>query len=98
MTLHWEGTGIEVHKVVVGPYENNVFTVRCTESGEALLIDAANEHEQLLELCRGLGVRSVVETHGPHPSDPRDPRCRIRSRGGSRGRNDAPQLRLHSRR
>ena len=39
-------------------------TVRCTESGEALLIDAANEHEQLLELCRGLGVRTVVETHG----------------------------------
>ena len=64
MTLHWKGTGVEVHKVVVGPYENNVFTVRCTETGEALLIDAANEHEQLLEICETLGVRTVVETHG----------------------------------
>jgi glyoxylase-like metal-dependent hydrolase (beta-lactamase superfamily II) len=64
MTLHWSATGIEVHKVVVGPYDNNVFVVRCTESGDAVLIDAANEHEQLLELARRLGVRRVLETHG----------------------------------
>ena len=64
MTLHWSDTGIEVHKVVVGPVDNNVFVIRCTETGEAVLIDAANEHERLLELCRGLGVRTVLETHG----------------------------------
>ena len=29
-----------------------------------MLIDAANEHEQLLELCQHLGVRRVLETHG----------------------------------
>ena len=29
-----------------------------------MLIDAANEHELLLELCRDLGVRTVLETHG----------------------------------
>jgi glyoxylase-like metal-dependent hydrolase (beta-lactamase superfamily II) len=49
---------------VVGPYDNNVFVVRCRESGEAVLIDAANEHEQLLVLCRRLGVKRVLETHG----------------------------------
>ena len=64
MTLHWSGTGIEVHKVVVGPVDNNVFVIRCTSTGEAVLIDAANEHERLLELCRKLGVRTVLETHG----------------------------------
>ncbi|MCY4663515.1 MAG: MBL fold metallo-hydrolase [Acidimicrobiaceae bacterium] len=64
MTLHWSGTGVEVHKVVVGPVDNNVFVIRCTSTGEAVLIDAANEHERLLELCRGLGVRTVLETHG----------------------------------
>ncbi len=64
MTRHWSGTGIEVHKVVVGPVDNNVFVVRCTETGEAVLLDAANEHERLLELCRALGVRTVLETHG----------------------------------
>jgi glyoxylase-like metal-dependent hydrolase (beta-lactamase superfamily II) len=64
MTLHWSATGVEVHKVVVGPYDNNVFVIRCTETGEATLIDAANEHEQLLELAKRLGVRRVLETHG----------------------------------
>lgn len=64
--LHWSDTRVEVHKIVVGPYDNNVFIVRCRETGEAVLIDAANEHETLLELCRSLGVRRVLETHGHH--------------------------------
>jgi len=64
LELHWSDTDVEVHKTVVGPWDNNVFVIRCRATGEALLIDAANEHEQLLELCRDLGVRSVVETHG----------------------------------
>lgn len=63
-TLIWDATGVEVHQVVVGPVDNNVLVVRCTETGDALLIDAANEHERLLELCRRLGVRRVIETHG----------------------------------
>ena len=48
-TLHWSDTDVEVHKVVVGPYENNVFVVRCTATGAAVMLDAANEHELLLE-------------------------------------------------
>jgi glyoxylase-like metal-dependent hydrolase (beta-lactamase superfamily II) len=64
MTLLLADTGYEVHAVVVGPMDNNVFIVRCTETGDAVLIDAANEHERLLELCRTLGVRRVIETHG----------------------------------
>jgi glyoxylase-like metal-dependent hydrolase (beta-lactamase superfamily II) len=64
MTLLLSDTGWELHKVVVGPVENNVYVLRCTETGDAVLIDAANEHDQLLELCRALDVRTVVETHG----------------------------------
>lgn len=63
-TLHWSNPDVVVHRVVVGPYENNVFVVRCRSTGDAVLIDAANEHEQLLELCRDLNVRKVLETHG----------------------------------
>jgi glyoxylase-like metal-dependent hydrolase (beta-lactamase superfamily II) len=63
-TLHWSDERAEIHKVVVGPFDNNVFVLRCTETGDAVLLDAANEHERLLELCRGLGVRQVLETHG----------------------------------
>jgi glyoxylase-like metal-dependent hydrolase (beta-lactamase superfamily II) len=62
--MHYEDEQVEIHKLVVGPLDNNVFVVRCRQTGEALLVDAANEHEQLLELCGRLGVRKVVETHG----------------------------------
>ncbi|MEC8017984.1 MAG: MBL fold metallo-hydrolase, partial [Actinomycetota bacterium] len=51
-TLHWSNADVEVHKLVVGSYDNNVFIVRCTATGEAVLIDAANEHERLLELSQ----------------------------------------------
>jgi glyoxylase-like metal-dependent hydrolase (beta-lactamase superfamily II) len=63
-TLHWADSRLEIHAVVVGSYANNVFVLRCRETGDAVLIDAANEHERLLELCTGLGVRRVLETHG----------------------------------
>ena len=63
-TLHWADGRLEVHKLVVGPYDNNVFVLRCRETGESVLIDAANEHGKLLELCTRLNVRRVLETHG----------------------------------
>jgi glyoxylase-like metal-dependent hydrolase (beta-lactamase superfamily II) len=63
-TLHHADSDLEIHKVVVGPFDNNVFVLRCRHTGDAVLIDAANEHEQLLELARSLGVRRVLETHG----------------------------------
>ena len=65
-TLHYFDHNLEVHRVVVGSYANNVFIVRCKHTGDAVLIDAANEHERLLELCTALGVRRVLETHGHH--------------------------------
>jgi glyoxylase-like metal-dependent hydrolase (beta-lactamase superfamily II) len=62
--MHYEDDQAEIHRLVVGPLDNNVFVLRCKQTGEAVLIDAANEHEKLLELCRRLGVTKVVETHG----------------------------------
>jgi glyoxylase-like metal-dependent hydrolase (beta-lactamase superfamily II) len=64
MTLHYEDGQLEIHKLVVGPYENNVFVLRCKETGDAVLLDAANEHEKLLELAERLNVRRILETHG----------------------------------
>jgi glyoxylase-like metal-dependent hydrolase (beta-lactamase superfamily II) len=63
-TLHHSDTDLEIHKVVVGPFENNVFVLRCRQTGEAVLLDAANEHERLLDLARGLNVGRILETHG----------------------------------
>ena len=61
---HYETTDVRIDKLVVGPFENNVFVVRDKGSGEAVLIDAANEHELLLDVCRKTGVRRVLTTHG----------------------------------
>lgn len=63
-TLLWDDTAAEIHKVVVGPMDNNVYVLRCRQTGDAVLLDAANEHERLLDLCEALGVRRVLETHG----------------------------------
>jgi glyoxylase-like metal-dependent hydrolase (beta-lactamase superfamily II) len=38
--------------------------IRCRRTGDSVLVDAANEHERLVEMCRRLGVRQVLETHG----------------------------------
>ena len=61
---HYEATDVRIDKYVVGPFENNVFVVRDKGSGEALIIDAANEHDLLLEVSRATGVRRVLTTHG----------------------------------
>ena len=60
----WSDAAAEVHQIVVGPMDNNVYVLRCRRTGDAMLIDAANEHEALLEICQRLGVSQVVETHG----------------------------------
>ena len=60
----WSDAAAEVHQIVVGPMDNNVYILRCRRTGDAMLIDAANEHEELLEICERLGVNQVVETHG----------------------------------
>ena len=61
---HYETTDVRIDKINVGPFENNVFVVRCKGTGEAVIIDAANEHELLLEVSRATGVRRVLTTHG----------------------------------
>ena len=66
MTLlpHYETTDVRIEKIVVGPFENNVFVLRSKSNGDAVIIDAANEHELLLEVSRRTGVRRVLTTHG----------------------------------
>ncbi len=61
---HYAASGVRIDKYVVGPFENNVFVVRDVGSGDALIIDAANEHDLLLQVSRATGVRRVLTTHG----------------------------------
>jgi glyoxylase-like metal-dependent hydrolase (beta-lactamase superfamily II) len=55
--------GLTVTKVAVGPYDNNAYLLRCTATGEQLLIDAANEPGRLLELVGDRPLGRIVTTH-----------------------------------
>ena len=55
--------GLSVTKVAVGPMDNNAYLLRCTATGEGLLIDAANEAGRLLELIDGIRLARIVTTH-----------------------------------
>ena len=92
-TLHWRDANVDVHKLVVGPFDNNVFVVRCRRSGEAVLIDAANEHEQLLLLCKRLGLKRVLETHGHWDHIQAEPAMREAGYEVAVTAADAPRLR-----
>src|SRR4030081_848349 len=58
---------LTVTKISVGPMDNNVYLLVCRTTGEALLIDAANDAERLMDLL-GHGpdrpeLRTIVTTH-----------------------------------
>ncbi|KWV29677.1 MBL fold metallo-hydrolase [Micromonospora rifamycinica] len=54
---------ITVTKLSVGPMDNNAYLLRCRDTGEQVLIDAANEAPRLLDLVGDAGLTSVVTTH-----------------------------------
>jgi glyoxylase-like metal-dependent hydrolase (beta-lactamase superfamily II) len=57
--------GLTIAKLAVGPMSNNAYLLRCTATGEGLLIDAANEADRLAGLVRfeGPPVAAVLTTH-----------------------------------
>src|SRR6266536_817288 len=55
--------GLTITKVAVGPMNNNAYLLRCTSTGELLLIDAANEAGRLLGLIGETPLATIVTTH-----------------------------------
>ena len=58
-----EITGLSVTKLAVGPMDNNAYLLRCTRTGQGVLIDAANEADRLIELVGDTPVSAIVTTH-----------------------------------
>ncbi len=56
--------GLSITKIAVSEMANNAYLLRCTATGEALLVDAAAEPDVLRELVSGVDLRTVVTTHG----------------------------------
>ena len=57
-----ETPALTITKVATPPFENNCYVLRCTATGDTLLIDAAGDGPQLLALS-GDRLTGVVETH-----------------------------------
>jgi glyoxylase-like metal-dependent hydrolase (beta-lactamase superfamily II) len=57
--------GLTIAKLAVGPMSNNAYLLRCTQTDEGLLIDAANEADRLRELVtfEGPPVSAILTTH-----------------------------------
>lgn len=62
----YPGGPLVVTKLSVGPYDNNAYLLVDSESRQALLVDAANEEERLLDLLREVELVGIVTTHR-HP-------------------------------
>ena len=54
---------LEVTKFSVGPHDNNVYLLRCRQTGEQLLIDAAADAARILEVVGPKGLNTIVTTH-----------------------------------
>lgn len=55
---------VEIRKLSVGPMDNNAYLLRDLGTGEALLVDAANDAERILAELDGVTLRGVLTTHG----------------------------------
>ena len=58
--------GLRITKIAVGPYDNNAYLLRCTATGDTMLIDAAAEPDRLLA-ARADGLLVSVATTHQHP-------------------------------
>ncbi|MBB3085604.1 MBL fold metallo-hydrolase [Geodermatophilus sabuli] len=56
--------GLTISKIAVSEMANNAYLLRCTATGEALLVDAAAEPETLRAFIGDAPLRTVVTTHG----------------------------------
>jgi glyoxylase-like metal-dependent hydrolase (beta-lactamase superfamily II) len=61
---HYEDERVVIRKIVVGGFENNVYVVGSPRTGEAVVIDAANEPDRIYEAADGFDVQRVLTTHG----------------------------------
>ncbi len=55
-----------ISKLAVGPYNNNVYLLRCRATGAQVLVDAASDPGRIMDLIGSEGISMVITTHR-HP-------------------------------
>jgi glyoxylase-like metal-dependent hydrolase (beta-lactamase superfamily II) len=56
--------GLRVTKLSVGDFDNNVYLLRCTATGDTVLVDGAAEPERVLAELGDGRLTAIVQTHG----------------------------------
>lgn len=56
--------GLRVTKFAVGPFDNNVYLLRCAATGTTVLVDGANEAPRILAEVGSDPLVAIVQTHG----------------------------------
>ncbi|MDH4116272.1 MAG: MBL fold metallo-hydrolase [Acidimicrobiia bacterium] len=64
MSWVFEDDSVRIAKITVGEWDNNVYVVNCVSTNRAVVVDAANEADRILDLVDGLEVEKVLTTHG----------------------------------
>ena len=62
--LAFEGDGFTISRLVVGQLDNNTYLIQDTETGDTLIVDAADDANRLLEFVGDTRVIGVFTTHG----------------------------------
>ena len=55
--------GLKITKVAVGQFDNNSYFLECEETGDVLIVDAANEADRLLEELGDRHLAGILTTH-----------------------------------
>ncbi|MFI6801381.1 MBL fold metallo-hydrolase [Streptosporangium canum] len=54
---------LTISKLAVGPFDNNAYLVRCNDTGDGALIDAAADADRLLALIGDRPISKIITTH-----------------------------------
>lgn len=61
---HVANTQFRIRKFCVGPLENNVYVIACSDSEAALIIDAADEPDRIVAEVADVDPVAIITTHG----------------------------------
>lgn len=95
MALYFDDGRVEISRAVVGPLDTNVYVVRCAQTGESVMVDAADAPDVLLAMCRWLDVGDVLTTHGHRDHIQAVPAMRQAGHRVGVAEADAPMLPAH---
>jgi len=59
-----EVPGLRVTEVAVGPFDNNVYLLRCAATGTTVLVDGAAEPDRILDALGDDRLDAIMQTHG----------------------------------